>query len=183
MILEVNGQVSLHVVCQEHFAQIASLMEYNRDFLFEHMGELNCSLDDMVKRYSGAEDSFVGNRTLIALIKYGGNNAGMIECYDRTGGTVSGVEVGYWLSKDYLGRGIITISIRYLVSYFFKNWPVNRVFMGIATNNFPSLAVASRLEADGFEVEGVLRENDKISGQWVSHCLYCVTRNGWLSHQ
>ena len=64
-------------------------------------------------------------------------------------------ELGYWLSKDYTGRGIITQAAAKITEYAFNELDMHRVAILAATKNEASCKVAERLD---FRHEGTLRE-------------------------
>src|SRR5215213_5253493 len=64
-------------------------------------------------------------------------------------------EIGYWITKDFEGKGIITKSCKALISYAFDELKMNRIEIRCATENVKSRAIAERL---GFQLEGVLRQ-------------------------
>lgn len=64
-------------------------------------------------------------------------------------------EIGYWLSRDAMGRGIMTRAVDVLEQYGFDALGLNRIEIHVDTENHPSQAVAMRA---GYTREGVLRK-------------------------
>ncbi|WP_430412000.1 GNAT family N-acetyltransferase [Kordia sp.] len=73
-------------------------------------------------------------------------------------------EIGYWLSKDFQGQGIITKSVTKLCSFIFNKLRFNRVEIKCAVGNAPSSNVPKRL---GFTFEGIERQ-----GEWIKENVY-----------
>lgn len=69
-------------------------------------------------------------------------------------------EIGYWLSEQYQGKGIMTQSARCLCRFIFNDLNINRIQIKCATLNFPSKNIPKRL---GFQLEGIEREGELLS--------------------
>jgi RimJ/RimL family protein N-acetyltransferase len=67
-------------------------------------------------------------------------------------------EIGYWLRKSFLRKGIATESTNALARFAFKEFKAKRVVLKCNSKNQKSISVIERL---GFEFEGCLR-NDEI---------------------
>jgi len=88
-------------------------------------------------------------------------------------------EIGYWVSKDAEGRGIITRSSAALVQFAFEDLGLNRVVILCAVDNKRSRAVPERL---GFSIEGTHRERDvNPSREPKDQVVYCLLRSTWDS--
>lgn len=79
--------------------------------------------------------------------------------------------IGYWLSRAYTGKGIMTSSVKSLVKAGFSEHRLNRIEIACATGNARSRAVPERL---GFTFEGVLREREYLYGRYVDHAIYSM---------
>ncbi|WP_202980234.1 GNAT family N-acetyltransferase [Marinobacter fonticola] len=79
--------------------------------------------------------------------------------------------IGYWLSRAYSGKGIITLSVKALIETGFREYGLNRIEIACATDNGRSRALPERL---GFTFEGVLREREYLYGRYVDHALYSM---------
>jgi len=60
-------------------------------------------------------------------------------------------EIGYWLAKDYRGKGITTAAIGALVNYLFNHTALIRIEAHVFIGNHAS---AKALEKNGFVLEG-----------------------------
>ncbi|MDP2861014.1 MAG: GNAT family protein [bacterium] len=87
--------------------------------------------------------------------------------------------VGYWLSSDYHGQGIVTRSVRTLLSYAFGELNLNRVEIVAGTTNAKSYAVAERL---GFVKEGVKRETEFVDNRFLDYAIYSLLRREWKNN-
>jgi ribosomal-protein-serine acetyltransferase len=82
-------------------------------------------------------------------------------------------EVGYWLSEDAQGRGIISRATQALVDFSFADRGLNVVVIKCAKDNVRSRAVPERL---GFTMEATLRERE-VRGQ--DQIVYGLLRSEW----
>jgi len=87
-------------------------------------------------------------------------------------------EIGYWLSKPYTGRGIMTRSAEALTSFLFRERNAHRVQIAALTENAASCAVAERL---GFALEGVFRRARMNRGQWCDLAWYAIDEEEWAA--
>lgn len=86
------------------------------------------------------------------------------------------VEIGYWLSLDYQGKGIVSKSVSKLIALAFTELNMQKVQISAAVDNLPSLAVCERL---GFQLEGVLTRAENLNGKIVDHAVYGLSRELW----
>ncbi len=70
-------------------------------------------------------------------------------------------EIGYWLSRDANGRGIMTRAVGVMERFCFDALGVNRVEILVDVDNNKSQAVAQRA---GYMREGVLRQSMLLRG-------------------
>jgi ribosomal-protein-serine acetyltransferase len=86
------------------------------------------------------------------------------------------VEMGYWLGREFEGRGVITDACRALVTRAFTEWKLNRVEIRCVTGNERSAAVPRRL---GFTEEGILREAFLIRDAYHDLRLFAMIARDW----
>jgi RimJ/RimL family protein N-acetyltransferase len=83
------------------------------------------------------------------------------------------IEIGYWLSEDYWGQGIMTEAVRAMTEYAFSNFDVCRVYAGVFEWNVGSARV---LEKAGFEFEARLKKSITKQGQCIDELIYATVR-------
>jgi ribosomal-protein-serine acetyltransferase len=87
-------------------------------------------------------------------------------------------EVGYWLTEQAQGRGIVSRATKALVRFSFEDLGMNRVVVHCASENARSRAVPERL---GFSLEGSLREREVIPGRVPrDQLVYSLLRSEWF---
>jgi RimJ/RimL family protein N-acetyltransferase len=65
-------------------------------------------------------------------------------------------EIGFWLGKDFQGRGIMTEAVRLACDHAFREFSVIRIFAAVFEPNGASRKV---LLKNGFEVEGIRKKS------------------------
>jgi ribosomal-protein-serine acetyltransferase len=93
-------------------------------------------------------------------IRVNGRMAGLIGFKD-TDRANRKTEIGYWLSRDFLGRGIMSRSVSTLCDFAFRELDMNRIQIKCALANTPSRNIPQRL---GFKLEGIERAGELLTG-------------------
>ena len=107
-------------------------------------------------------------------------------CIDIGGSAVGGIsfrlgadvhrhtaELGYWLSRQYWGRGIMTEVVRVVTDAVFHAFDLRRIYAESFSNNPSSVRV---LEKAGFVFEGRMKNHVVKDGQILDSLLYARTR-------
>jgi ribosomal-protein-serine acetyltransferase len=90
--------------------------------------------------------------------------------YDRN------TEIGYWLSQEHTGNGIMTRACRAMIDHAFNIWHLHRVVIRCAAGNTRSRAIPERL---GFKLDGIMRDEICIRGQYHDHAVYSLLAHEW----
>ena len=64
-------------------------------------------------------------------------------------------EIGYQLSPDYWGHGVMTVALSAIIGYGFARLKLNKIEATVNVNNERSATLMRRL---GFQLEGTLRD-------------------------
>jgi RimJ/RimL family protein N-acetyltransferase len=78
-------------------------------------------------------------------------------------------EMGYWLAEPFWGQGIMTHSVKLIVSHGIKKLNLHRIFAEPYSTNTASARV---LEKAGFTCEGILRSNVFKDGKILDQLLF-----------
>ena len=101
-------------------------------------------------------------------IFYEGKFAGSIDLHHLSAENRS-CEIGYWLSKDFVGKGIATRAASKITEYAFDEIDMHRVMIQAASKNKASCKVAERLD---FVHEGTQRESQYLDGEYYDTEIY-----------
>lgn len=81
-------------------------------------------------------------------------------------------EIGYWLSQDLQGKGIVTRSVAALCAYAFDTLSIHRIQIKCGVGNTPSNRVPQRL---GFTHEGTERDGELLAnGEYTDIHVYSL---------
>lgn len=82
-------------------------------------------------------------------------------------------EIGYWISEDYWGKGIMTKVIKEMLAYGWENLEIDRVVAIIFGTNVGSIKVAERC---GFVLEATLSKTIYKFGEYEDELIYAIRR-------
>ena len=114
------------------------------------------------------------NDTFAYAIDVDGRAVGSIGAFRQRNIHFRTAELGYYLSEEYWGRGIMTIAVKQICEKLFSETDILRIFAEPFENNAGSRRV---LENAGFQLEGILKNNAFKNGKVSNMALYSYTRN------
>lgn len=85
-------------------------------------------------------------------------------------------QLGYSLSQQAQGRGVMQRALRMAVDYMFRVQNMHRICAGYMPRNQRSEAV---LHALGFEYEGLAKQYLSINGRWEDHHMMALLNPHW----
>jgi ribosomal-protein-serine acetyltransferase len=112
------------------------------------------------------------HRDLVFTIWYQGKVAGLmgLKGTDRDNHKT---EIGYWLSYDMQGKGIVTRSCHRLAQYLFENLAMNRIQIRVGVLNEKSKNIPKRL---GFKFEGIERYGELLRTGYTDLEVYSMIK-------
>lgn len=82
-------------------------------------------------------------------------------------------ELGYWLSQQYWGKGIMTKAIAQITEYAFNTFDINRIYARPFSNNIASQRV---LEKSGFILEARIAQNIFKNNEFLDELIFAKRR-------
>ncbi len=82
-------------------------------------------------------------------------------------------ELGYYISEEYWGRGIMTEAVGQICEYVFSKSDIIRIYAEPFAYNIASCRV---LEKAGFQYEGTLRSNAVKNGKVIDMKMYSLLK-------
>ena len=113
------------------------------------------------------------NPTNVFAIEVDGEAAGSIGIFPQADIHCKNAEIGYWLSEEYWGKGIVTEAIKQVVDYGFKTFDITRIFARPFSNNKKSQRV---LEKAGFKLEGKFEKVLFKNGEYLDEFVFAIRK-------
>lgn len=85
-------------------------------------------------------------------------------------------QLGYWISKEYEGKGLLTKALKSFIDFLFAKVGLNKVEIQFMISNKRSAAVAERL---GFKTEGIIRQNLILNGTYHDLVVTGLLKSEW----
>jgi ribosomal-protein-alanine N-acetyltransferase len=105
-------------------------------------------------------------------IDVGGRFAGQVTVNNIVRGSAQFASVGYWLDREYAGRGVMPTAVALVIDHCFFSAGLHRIEIAIRPENSNSLRVVEKL---GMREIGYAPKFLHIDGEWRDHRIYAVT--------
>lgn len=177
LVIPVRDILELRRRVEADAESVFQVIDRNREYLMEWLPWLDDSktVEDLLRYIQNDIAEFEKKEGCDFGIWYEGQWIGGIG-FSSFGTKDRKTSIGYWLSQDFQGRGIMTDSVRALVDYGFENLNLNRIVIRCAVENTKSRAIPQRL---GFKEEGVLRQSEWLYDHFVDLVIYSLLRKEW----
>lgn len=162
MELKINEQITLRQLELNDYKDIFHTIDTQRSYLGEWLPfvEYTQKPDDS-KAFVEATINLPENMfEYVFTIRSDNQFAGLIG-FKSTDNQNRKTEIGYWLSKSFQKRGIMTQAVTKLCDFAFHKLDLNRIQIKCATGNQRSKSIPKRL---GFKFEGIEREGELLTG-------------------
>lgn len=151
-----------------------ALTEQNRGYLRQWLPFIDDtkSIEDTRNYLYFCKNEYERSQIINAGIWYEGQLVGCIG-YSEINRFNRFAKIGYWLSEQMQGKGIMTQACGAIVRYGFQELNLNRLEIRVATKNQRSQAIPKRL---GFVYEGVIRQTEWLYDYFVDHMVFGMLR-------
>jgi ribosomal-protein-alanine N-acetyltransferase len=105
-------------------------------------------------------------RSYSLMVWHENNLIGQITMGGIIYGAMRGAHIGYWIDRNYAGRGYTTSAVDLLTSFGFNELKLHRIEINVRPENAASIRVA---EKAGYIFEGVRPRYLHIDGAWRDH--------------
>ena len=174
----IDNLTELRPIEPHHAAELNALVARN----FDHLHEWSNWLKDRERPVELTGQWILQNRARHGAgegyeigIWHDGRMAGQIgfNFFDRENRRT---EIGYWLGKEFEGKGIVTRSCVAMVEYAFGELNLNRVEIKCGTGNIKSRAIPEKL---GFRNEGIARQTEWLHDRFIDLVVYAMLAEEW----
>lgn len=174
VVIKASGSIELKSWKEEYASELFQLVDSNREYLAEFLNWVpNVKQEsDQLKFITDSIESLDKETGMELGIWFEGKLVGCIGLHeiDRRNNKTS---IGYYLGRDFQGKGIMTKSVKALIDFCFKELQMNRIEIRAAVQNTKSRAIPERL---GFTKEGILREAELVQGKYLDNVVYGLLR-------
>jgi ribosomal-protein-serine acetyltransferase len=174
---KVDNEIEIELLQQHHKEELFNLIDENRDHLRKWLL--------WVDKRKSAEDfepiipiwitNYAHNNGFDAGIRYNGKLVGMVGLHyiDWKNKATS---IGYFLSEQAHGNGIVTKSLKSLIGYLFEVMKLHRIEIQCAVNNFKSISIPVKL---GFSIEGIKKDGQWLYDHYEDIVTYSLLKKDW----
>ena len=121
--------------------------------------------------------SFIKGTESNWVIKFKGETAGRIGIHYIQQQNKTGA-IGYWLGKEFEGKGIVTKSCKAVLDHCFTVLHLNKVELKCGTADMKRAAISDWLH---FTKEGVLRQAEGVNEKFIDLSLYALLKEEWFA--
>ncbi len=129
---------------------------------------------DTPEKWNSFIDFAIGNKDVLYLaIEVNGEAVGGIGVSPQKDIMRKSAELGYWLSENYWGQGIMTKAITEMVKLAFDAFDITRIYATPFETNYASHRV---LEKAGFKLEAISEKIAYKNGILLDELIYSIER-------
>jgi len=179
MNFEVDNGLTLRLLQIEDAENLFALVDANRAYLKEWLPWLdrNADVKDSISFITSIHEQFHAGFGFACGVFLSGRLVGMCGFHPINPSDKS-VVIGYWLSEDVQGSGIISRCTKFLIGYAFCELKLDKVYIPVAVENSKSRAVCERI---GLVSEGVVPKAEFLYDKYVDHVRYAISKGEWLA--
>lgn len=176
-MIKIDDQLLLRPYETDDFRQLFDAINNSRQHLgsWLHWVASTTRQEHSLEFIQQAQHQLYTQEALALGIFYDGNIIGGVGMHDWTHPTKR-AQIGYWLVKEYEGKGIITRSLQAFIDYLFSVTGLNKIEIHYVAANKRSGKVAERL---GFRLEGVIRQSTLRNGVPEDTIVAGLLRSEW----
>ena len=171
----VNGDIKLRVAKMRDSKQLEKLILGNRPWLrpWEATNPESPNSFDVRGQLRGLLRQLDDQSGMPFVIEVQGQVQGQLNVANVMYGSVSSAVLGYWVSPEVAGRGVMPISVALVTDYLMDQVGLHRVEINVRPENTASLRVIQKL---GFRYEGLKQRYIHINGDWRDHYVFAITK-------
>lgn len=116
---------------------------------------------------------------MVLAVTYKQQIIGTIGMHDWDHG-LNKAQLGYWIAKDFEGKGIMNNCLKGFISFLFGKVGLNKIEIQFIVSNKRSAAVAEKL---GFKIEGIIRQGHILNGVYHDIVITGMLKTEWRQQE
>jgi len=167
----------LRLLEERHATEMVATIDRNREHLRQWLPWVDATrtVEDALAFIRSSLEIFAAHQGFTTAIWYRDQVAGVVGTH-RIDWRNRRAELGYWLAREFEGRGVVTDACRLFIIRLFDEMDLNRVEIRCAAGNTKSIAIPRRL---GFKLEGTLRDAELVNGRYHDLLVYGMLKSEW----
>ncbi|MBU4683513.1 50S ribosomal protein L7/L12-serine acetyltransferase [Cedecea davisae] len=169
-IIEVDAQIALHSVSDKYVEPLFALIQRNKNWLQKAMNwpQFVTTTEDTRKTVQSNLMLHHRGYAKMFMILYRDELVGVFS-FNQIVPTDKTAYIGYWLSEDMQGKGIVSAALEAVIGKYSAQGTVRRFVIKCIVTNIASNSVAKR---NGFTLEGCLRQAEYLNGEFHDQNIY-----------
>ena len=174
---KIDEDLSLKLIEYRDAQKIFNVLNHSRPYLKEWLPWLDhtTKLEDLLEYIKASLEGFAKHKTMNTVILFQNQMVG-IAGYNEINWLNKTAYIGYWLSEEFQGKGIMTRVAKALTEYAINDLSLNKVEIRAAKSNMKSRGIPERL---GYTNEGCIRQAEWLYDHYVDHVIYGVLAQEW----
>lgn len=177
MILKIDNETELHILQEKFAPELFKVIDANRQHLSSFLPWVSNmqTVENALEYIKQCETLQKENKEISFVIFYQNKLVGRIGIHYINFKNKCGA-IGYWLSEDATGKGIITKACNIIIEYGFHILNLVRIELKTATKNYKSQAIAEKFN---FTRECILPKAELVNGENLDLFLYAMLQKEW----
>tara|TARA_Y100000590_G_scaffold211076_1_gene239166 strand:- start:2248 stop:2820 length:573 start_codon:yes stop_codon:yes gene_type:complete len=176
----VGKDVVLKKPKRENWKEWAELRQRSREFLqpWEPKWPNNFLTKDSFMSFISMVEKSLKNKTGYNFFIFNKKNNLLMGGVSLTNFKSEGyksITIGYWMGKEYAGKGYMKDSLKIICDYCFTDLSINRIEAACLPKNLTSKKVLLNV---GFKIEGYAKKYLNINGKLEDHLLFAKIKKG-----
>lgn len=175
--MQIDEELSLALIDFSFAKQWLAIIKNEREYLSEWLSwPLDAYDESFYLDFTRSQlQLYAENKALTCIILYKDQYVGNVS-FNSLNHELKCCEIGYWLSKKFQGKGIMSRSVTKMISLGFEKYDMHKIKIAVAIENRKSRAVPERL---GFNVESIIIKREKMNGKLFDFVIYGISREDW----
>jgi ribosomal-protein-serine acetyltransferase len=176
--ITVDEEIILKHLIETDAPDVFALTDRNRLYLRQWLPWVDGtkSVEDTLLFIGTSLDRFIRREAMTFGIWHRSILVGVIS-YIQIDWRQRSTQIGYWISEDAQGKGIITRACRCLIQYAFESLYLLSIQIRCASENKRSRTIPLRI---GLREVSYVRDAEMLYGRFVDHVIYEISMLRWI---